>query len=202
MNSTFPPHKNAADKSAEKNAAPGAVNAARFTIKETKLMGQLGAHRDRIRELRHAFLKQGEHWELIGNRVMLSEAGAEILRQKKSAALPAPEKNAAPSPASNAAQPQCVKGLLTFPPSAKPFDGTLIAWAMPKINQRVLIAYRPGTDPLNPLNLVPVRVASNVNFMRGDQITARQVSSDVFDLVGPCPRVRGEFKRKAQLKTN
>lgn len=165
-----------------------------FTIKETRLMGELKCSRDTVRALRQQFLIEGTHWAYGDDkRVYLSSEGAEIIRAKKNAGPGAPgaPSGVASAPGANAAHRTPL--LLTWP---TPFDGKLIAWHSPKLNTTLLIAYKPGMDPQNPLNLVNVRVRDNRNFMRGDEITAAHVGGNSYDLVGPCPRYRGEYKRK------
>ena len=69
----------------------------------------------------------------------------------------------------------------------------LIAWMNPPVNTRLLVAYRPDTDPSNPNNLVTVNVRSNVLFMRGMRLNASFVKTGIYDLVGPLPRWRGKW---------
>lgn len=70
---------------------------------------------------------------------------------------------------------------------------TLVAWAMPVTNTRLLVAYKPGADPTDPTKLVSVMVRSNVNFMKGMELTATPVRAGVYDLVGTCPRMKGRW---------
>jgi hypothetical protein len=93
-------------------------------------------------------------------------------------------------PAAKKAAPQSEPQKKT-PPG--PTTELLLAWAVPKTNPRILIAYRPGTDPSNPLNLVTVNVRANHNFMLNMKVRASKVSETVFDLVGPLPRWRGRW---------
>ena len=69
----------------------------------------------------------------------------------------------------------------------------LLAWAMPAVNTRLLVAYLPGSDPTNPNNLVSVNVRSNFNFMKHMKLNASFVNNGVYDLVGPLPRWKGRW---------
>ena len=69
----------------------------------------------------------------------------------------------------------------------------LLAWHRPLKNPRLLIAYRAGTDPTNPNNLVSVNVRNNVNFLPHMKLRVARVSATVYDLVGPLPRWRGRW---------
>ncbi len=70
---------------------------------------------------------------------------------------------------------------------------TLLAWAVPALNRTLLVAYKPGTDPNNPNNLVSVRVRSNHNFLPHMKLRVRPVGGTIYDLVGPLPRWRGRW---------
>ena len=70
---------------------------------------------------------------------------------------------------------------------------TLLAWRSPAKNARILIAYKPGTDPENPNNLVTVNVASNINFLPHMRLPVQLVQGTIYDLVGPLPRWRGKW---------
>jgi hypothetical protein len=69
----------------------------------------------------------------------------------------------------------------------------LLAWAVPKKNPKILICYKPDTDPSNPMNLVTVNVRANFNFMLNMCLRGNKVSDKVYDLVGPLPRWRGRW---------
>ena len=86
------------------------------------------------------------------------------------------------------------------PPAAtekKPADPlatvALLAWRAPEKNARLLIAYKPGTDPTNPNNLVSVNVRSNVNFRPHMKLRVTHSQGTTYDLVGPLPRWRGKW---------
>jgi hypothetical protein len=103
-----------------------------------------------------------------------------ILPPKKTAALP---------PSGTATPP----GAGTKPgPDPAPTEA-LLAWHRPLKNLRLLIAYRAGTDPTNPNNLVSVNVRNNVNFLPHMKLRVARVSATVYDLVGPLPRWRGRW---------
>ena len=154
-----------------------------FDRVEAHVAGSLGICRDHIRHLRQTFLTEGVHWAYVKKRVMLSEAALSILAQKKALPYPTTE-------FSEKAQGEAVAAQRLLLPA--PFKGTLVAWSSPK-NSRILLAYPPGTDPQNRLNLVRVRVRSNENFVRGMEFQAQHVNEDLYDLVGSCPRWRGKF---------
>lgn len=69
----------------------------------------------------------------------------------------------------------------------------LLAWATPGFNPHLLTAYKPGTDPSNPNNLVSVNVRSNANFLRHMKLNAMHVEGTTYDLVGPLPRWKGRW---------
>jgi hypothetical protein len=154
-----------------------------FDRVEAHVAGALGISRDHIRYLRKTFLKEGEHWAYVKKRVMLSASALSILAQKKALPYPTTE-------FSEKAQGEAVAAQRLLLPA--PFKGTLVAWSSPK-NTRILLAYFPGTDPNNRLNLVRVRVRDNQNFVRGMEFKARHINEDLYDLEGSCPRWRGKF---------
>jgi len=94
--------------------------------------------------------------------------------------LPAKKTAAPPSPAT----PEKKAGLETE---------LLLAWAVPKKNPKILMCYKPGEDPNNPLNLVTVNVRANHNFMLNMRLRGSKVSDKVYDLVGPLPRWKGRW---------
>lgn len=69
----------------------------------------------------------------------------------------------------------------------------LLAWATPGMNPHLLVAYKPGTDPSNPNNLVTVNVRSNRHFLRHMKLPAQHVEGTIYNLVGPLPRWRGRW---------
>ncbi len=74
--------------------------------------------------------------------------------------------------------------------------GTVVqlrVWRCPIKNPTLVVAYPPDTDPENPLNLVNVRVRSNLNFLPGMMVKAAFVDRNTYDLVGACPRWRGRW---------
>ena len=98
-----------------------------------------------------------------------------------------PQKKAAPSTPSSTPTPEKKPG----PDPAAPEQ--LLAWAMPAMNRTLLVAYKPGTDPTNPNNLVSVRVRSNHNFLPHMKLRVQHVDGTVYNLVGPLPRWRGRW---------
>ena len=77
--------------------------------------------------------------------------------------------------------------------AAAPETELLLAWAVPKKNPKILICYKPDTDPSNPNNLVTVNVRANYNFLLNMRLRGSKVSDKVYDLVGPLPRWRGRW---------
>lgn len=69
----------------------------------------------------------------------------------------------------------------------------LLVWAVPTKNQKIVIAYRPNTNPNDPNNLVTVNVRANWNFMLNMRMRCSRVSDTVYDLVGPLPRWKGRW---------
>jgi hypothetical protein len=180
----------------KKPAAAPAVEA--FTVRESHLCAELKVSKDELRLRRQYFLTQGRHWDYVNKRVLLSPVGAEILRGTAAFAVPEDFKENAPA-ADSGSRPALPAGLLLEknPPPAV-FTGKLVAWATPKRNERLLIAYLPGTDPENPLNLVTCLVRSNLNFLRGMELPGpgrevRQLRQDAYELLGACPRYRGRW---------
>jgi hypothetical protein len=97
----------------------------------------------------------------------------------------------APAPRGQARE---IKGLL----GTVVWDGTLIVWAMPRLNTRLVIAYKRGTEPENPLNLFNVLVKSNENFLKGMELPGPhgkldEVNNNTYTLQGTCPRWRGRW---------
>lgn len=151
-----------------------------FDAREDRLAREWNVPPEAVRAAR-ATLKRGAHWEVVNKAVALSAEGLALLREKLG--LPA----TAPNP--DARTPRRIAGLL----GPVPFDGKLIVWATPAKNTRLVIAYKPGTDPTNPLNLVSVRVRENQNFLRGMEIQARHIEHTSYEHEGPCPRTRGRY---------
>ncbi len=69
----------------------------------------------------------------------------------------------------------------------------LLAWRAPSLNTQLLVAYKPGTDPNNPNNLVTVQVRANHNFLPGMKLRVQHVEGTIYNLVGPLPRWRGRY---------
>ena len=99
------------------------------------------------------------------SRLFRSLAVAPAPGQKNAALLP-PAKKTAPE-----AKPE--------PPAGQGWE-LLFAWKASLKNPRMLTAYRPGTDPTNPNNLVAVNVRSNVNFIPHMRLKVSRVKENVF----------------------
>ena len=79
------------------------------------------------------------------------------------------------------------------PAAEKNAPELLLAWAVPKKNPKILVCYKPDTDPSNPHNLVTVRVRANHNFMLNMRLRASKTGEKEYDLVGPLPRWKGRW---------
>lgn len=106
---------------------------------------------------------------------------------KDAASALLPKKNAASAPP--APKPDAAK---KTGPDPKP-TVTLLVWAAPTMNERLVVAYKPTDDPTNPNNLVSVSVRSNRHFLRYMKLQANFVEGTRYDLVGPLPRWRGRW---------
>lgn len=113
------------------------------------------------------------------SRLFKNLAAATGPAEKNAAALPPPTKKTPPT---------AVPG-----PNPGPVTELLFAWKAASKNPQLLTAYRPGTDPTNPNNLVTVNVRNNVNFLPHMRLRVSKVKENVFDLVGPLPRWRGRY---------
>ena len=78
------------------------------------------------------------------------------------------------------------------PQKKRPLE-RLVVWAAPVKNTRILVAYKPATDPRDPTNLVTVNVADNQNFLPKMVLHVREVNPHLYDLVGALPRWRGKW---------
>jgi hypothetical protein len=118
------------------------------------------------------------------------KSDAQNLREQKSPLEKTAEKTAPPT----AAPPRPIKGLL----GPVVWDGTLIVWSIAPVNPKLVIAYKKGTDPTNPLNLFNVLVKENYNFIRDMSIPGphgklNEVNPNTFELQGLCPRRKGRW---------
>lgn len=173
----------------------------RFEIRENQLCAQLGLSKDTVRHRRLILLVQGAHWDYIDKRVLLNALGAEILRGTARSAFWAFTEpgQANGSATADCGAPRAIKGLLPEknPPPVS-FIGKLTVWQVPKHNLHLVIAYLPGTDPCNPLNLVTCLVRSNLNFLRGQEMPGpgrevKQLDEQRYELMGEPPRHRGRW---------
>lgn len=189
-----PPAGGAEENLPQKNAAEKTCPPDGFPHGETASAHAVGKSRDDCRELRKQ-LTRGTDWE-YGEKhaVFLSDGGLARLRELAQPSATTPDVQT--PPAAPPTPPDAEKATSVAATAAAAANAKLIAWKSPMLNRRLLIAYRPGDDPTNPLKLVNVSVSDNGNFMRGDEITAAHVKGNHFNLVGPCPRYRGEFKRR------
>lgn len=151
---------------------------------ETRLPKILGLKsRNRLRALRQQLLREGEDWVFEKKRVCYTLAGVEKIR----AHLRLSGETTAPPTCS--AQPGPAIAPLPEPE-------TLLVWNCRLVNKKMLLAYKPDTDPHDAKNILRVRVRSSENFVRfvhGEpmKLRARHVQADLYELVGPCPRRKG-----------
>lgn len=180
-----------------KNGAPPLSVTNHFHIRENALCAQLGMSKDELRLRRQHFLVQGQHWDYVNKRVLLSSVAAQILRGTAACLLPADlQKNAATADSVRPRPPAAL--LLEKNPPTVAFTGALLAWSVPNHNHRLLIAHLPETDPTNPMNLVTCLVRSNLNFLRGMKLPGpgrqvHQLDQGRYELLGECPRYRGRW---------
>jgi len=146
---------------------------------ESKLSHVLGPSRNELRRLRVTHLTEGVDWIVEKRRVVWTLSGVEKIR----ALLTLPPDQTASDPAGAVAMvlPEAVE-LLVFNPRLT--------------NKKMILCYRPGTDPLRHENLLRVRVRSNENFVRFVHgkpmvIKARHIQADMYELAGQCPRRKG-----------
>jgi len=146
---------------------------------ESVVMRLVGINRARMRELRGG-LTEGEDFTREKRRVVYTDAGLKKIR----ALLSLPEQKNAP--AANDAQPEPVR---------------LLVWNPRLSNKRMILAYRPGTDPRFAENLVRVAVRSSENFVKfvngvPMELWARRIDGgapDHFELAGRCPKRKGRW---------
>lgn len=162
-----------------KNAAPPSAPPP-WTLRLDKLLREFPKMpRAELHARMEAVLTRGLHWEVVNKHPALSPQGAALLRENIHRPLATPQRG-----------PRPVAGLL----GPVVYKGELIAWKAPERNEKLLIAYIPGTDPENPHNLVNVQVRSNRHFTRGMRVkNARQTGRISFEVSGPMPRFRGKY---------
>ena len=150
---------------------------AKNEILESRLTGRVGLTRDELRAFRQKNLDAKRDWYLKKKRVVWTESGVEKLR----AHIAVPEIKTAP--AQNAALPEPV---------------TLLVWKSNLTNKRIVLAYKPGTDPQRAENILRVQVRSSENFVRfvngkPMELKARHLQADYYELAGACPRRKGRW---------
>lgn len=156
-------------------------------VAETSLCGILGVSRNRLRDLRQKNLQYGADWNLVKKRVVYHGRGVEKIRV---ILLLPPEKTAPPG---SSAHPEAVPSL--------PEPETLLVLKPTLANKRMILAYRPGTDPSLLQNQIRVRVKDSKNFIRfvngkPMELKARRIvgaAPDFYELATPCPKGRGRW---------
>lgn len=146
---------------------------------ESKLSHVLGPSRNELRRLRGIHLTEGIDWIVEKRRVVWTFSGVEKIR----AVLTLPPAPTAPEAASAVA-------------TTLPAPVTLLVHNARLVNNKLILAYAPGTDPSDPKNILRVRVRSSENFMRfvhgkPMEIKARHLDADYYELAGQCPRRKG-----------
>ena len=169
-----------------------------FETVENDLCAELKLDQEQIFYGRSRFLVPGVHWDYVKKRVLLAAAGVELLRALADHIRAAkPEKNADTGTLdAGRGLPEAVVPEKTAPRIE--FKGKLLVWGVPGLNQRLIVAYVPGSEPENPLTLVSVFVRDNRNFLRGMELPGpgrglHRTAEMTFNLVGPCPRWRGRW---------
>lgn len=188
---------------------------AQFPTAESSAAGRIGIGRDHIRALRQQFLTKDVHWTLWKNRVFLSDEAIQLLAHQKNLPIPSTDLGRpghdsdldAPAPLpTEKTRPGPITAANRLLPPASRVSGELcflFAWHRP-INTNILEARLNAADQSRE-GVVRVRVRSNENFMRGQELLARWIDADLYELVGHCPRHRGEnltaHYRRAMEKT-
>lgn len=174
-----------------------------FPHLEETLPASLGISREALRELREKHLVDGTDWILKKKRVRLSEAGLAKLRQVlqlPSATVPASEVEqqiAGGLPPEKSAPPGGNAPAGGDTPPLQPGVIVLHVWQTVR-NNRILEAFKPGTDPAVRSNILRVRVRDSKNFIRSVHgkpmaVRARHLQADLYELVGACPRRKGIY---------
>jgi hypothetical protein len=148
-------------------------------IYEGDLALELGLTRETMASLRREHLQEGVDWTLNAKKVWLVPAAAERLK----AQLGCPDLPAGKNGHGEA-------------PGAKAEPVELVVRLIPR-NIHIVVCEKKEDGDRGDFGagLVRVRVRSNANFLPGMQIRAMPHPdySDVFDLVGRCPRQRGRW---------
>jgi hypothetical protein len=166
-------------------------------ISEETCAVKLGLKRDVMTSMRGEHLVEGDDWTVQNRRVMITESGMEklleavgISRPEQNPVLPESQNEQQPDqpqPSPAEALPQNRQEVLSPP---KPTEVTLIIAKPPPRNRYIIEAV-----PKDGGEMVRVRVHDNQNFLPGMEIEARpdEAYSDVFVLIGRCPRYRGRW---------
>lgn len=146
-----------------------------FTHTESSVAKRIGLSRQAVRKMRGDLLVKDVDWAKSGSDVRLTDAGLEKLA--KNAAL----------------------AVESLPPVAVADGAAMLSvWRVTR-NPHIIEAFAPGTDPALRENIVRVRVKNAANFRRmggdGKPMTFRavHVQSDLYELVGACPRRVGRW---------
>lgn len=162
---------------------------------EGEVAKRLGVSREEIRSLRMEHLLAGVDWILEKNRVALADSGVE-----KIAALLSPltATERAVEPTMDLAAAVIQEATQAAAEAAGDVPVVLHVWRQTR-NPKIIEAFRPGTDPMLRENVVRVRVKSSENFCRvgGDgkpmELPVVHLQSDLYELVGRCPRRKGRW---------
>jgi hypothetical protein len=140
---------------------------------EGDLALELGLTRETMASLRREHLLDGRDWQLVGKKVWLGPAAVKRLKEKVGCLDSPGQKNG------HGEAPSAI---------AEPVE--LVIRSVPR-NIHIVVCEKKEGDG----ELVRVRVRSNANFLPGMEIRGMPHPdySDVFDLVGRCPRQRGRW---------
>ena len=141
---------------------------------EAKLAKALGISRPEFKKLRKSLLEFETDWQMLGNQVVITEAGLLKLRVHL------------------AAVGITGMAIATFPETQvdhKPVDNGDVELVVKQVypNPRLLLCHFPGGIQ------VRVRVPRNDNFRPKMTIKARKLTDGFYELVGRCPRYPGRW---------
>lgn len=150
-----------------------------MNLPESQLAHTLGPNRNELRALRQKILTKDVDWLYEKKRAVYTPSGIEKIR----AHLRLSDEKSAPAPI-----------------VALPEPITLLVWNCRLPHKRIILAYKPGTDPHDVKNLLRVRVRSSENFLRfingkPMELKARLIEghTNYYELVGRCPKAKGRW---------
>lgn len=152
-----------------------------MSIPESHLPATFGLNRNELRRLRQEYLNPDVDFRIEKKRVEWLPCGVEKIREILKLDV------GKSAPAESVAQPAML-----------PEPEILHVWNPRLKNKKILLAYRPGTDPNDAKNLLRVRVRNSDNFVRfvngkPMELKARHIQADLYELATPCPRWKGRW---------